>query len=514
MFQPQTKPKILAAQFAGNPFSNHFAQLPAQFYSAVDPTPVKDPQLVALNRPLAAHLGLDAEALDSADGTALFAGNALPSSTRPIAQVYAGHQFGHFNPQLGDGRAILLGDLLDRDGAYQDIQLKGAGPTPYSRSGDGRAALGPVIREYLVSEAMHRLGIKTTRALAAVTTGERVYRQRALPGAVITRVASSHIRIGTFEYFHQRGDSAAVKQLADYAIARHYPNAKTDHNPTTYLNLLKSVITAQAELISRWLNVGFIHGVMNTDNMSISGETIDYGPCAFMEYFDPATVYSSIDQQGRYAYGNQASIALWNLTRLAECLLPLLHEQQSQAVALAEETLGEFAGIFELHYMRGLADKIGLISNAEVTQLSTDFLQLLHSYRADFTLAFRLLANTFHSHGKHQWLALFQGSMQTAEESTNNAILQWHQRWLTQINQQVAARDDISKAMNLVNPLYIPRNSKIEDAINAAEIHNDFTLMQQMMQLLNEPYTEKTGMEEYTKPSPRQAAPYKTFCGT
>ena len=342
------------------PFQNTYAALPANFFARVAPTPVAAPRLVKLNRPLAIHLGLDPDRLDSPEGAEILAGKRVPDGAEPIAMAYAGHQFGHFVPQLGDGRAILLGEVIDADGVRRDIQLKGSGPTPFSRRGDGRAALGPVLREYIVSEAMAALGIPTTRSLAAVVTGESVMRETPLPGAVLTRVASSHIRVGTFQYFAARGDTEGVRRLADHVIARHYPEAASADRP--YHALLEGVIARQAELVARWLLVGFIHGVMNTDNTSISGETIDYGPCAFMDDYDPATVFSSIDEHGRYAYANQPRIALWNLTRLAECLLPLFSDDQDKAIAEAQASLGDFAEKFDAAYQAGLRRKLGLFT--------------------------------------------------------------------------------------------------------------------------------------------------------
>ena len=344
------------------PFQNTYSALPANFFARVAPTPVASPRLVKLNRPLAVHLGLDPDLLSSPEGAEILAGKRLPDGADPIAMAYAGHQFGHFVPQLGDGRAILLGEVIDADGVRRDIQLKGSGPTPFSRRGDGRAALGPVLREYIVSEAMAALGIPTTRSLAAVVTGESVMRETALPGAVLTRVASSHIRVGTFQFFAARGDTEGVRRLADHVIARHYPDAANAERP--YPALLAGVIGRQAELVARWLLVGFIHGVMNTDNSSISGETIDYGPCAFMDHYDPAAVFSSIDEQGRYAYANQPRIALWNLTRLAECLLPLFSDDKDKAIAEAEGLLGAFAEQFTAAYQAGLRRKIGLFTRA------------------------------------------------------------------------------------------------------------------------------------------------------
>src|SRR6201997_333733 len=342
------------------PFQNTYAALPANFFARVAPTPVSAPRLIKLNRPLALQLGLDPDLLDTPEGAEILSGKRLPEGADPIAMAYAGHQFGHFVPQLGDGRAILLGEVVDRDGIRRDIQLKGSGPTPFSRRGDGRAALGPVLRKYIVSEAMFALGIPTTRSLAAVITGESVMRETVLPGAVLTRVATSHIRVGTFQYFAARGDTEGGNRLDDPPVARHYPQAAEAERP--YHALLEGVIARQAELVARWLLVGFIHGVMNTDNTSISGETIDYGPCAFMDDYDPATVFSSIDELGRYAYGNQPRIALWNLTRLAECLLPLFSEDKEKAIAEAQDILGAFPEQFSAAYQAGLRRKIGLFT--------------------------------------------------------------------------------------------------------------------------------------------------------
>src|SRR5947209_3214137 len=374
------------------PFENTYAALPANFFARVAPTPVTSPRLIKLNRQLAAHLGLDPDRLASPEGVEILAGKRIPDGAEPIAMAYAGHQFGHFVPQLGDGRAILLGEVIDADGVRRDIQLKGSGPTPFSRRGDGRAALGPVLREYIVSEAMAALGIATTRSLAAVMTGESVLRETALPGAVLTRVASSHIRVGTFQYFAARGDTDGVRQLADHAIARHYPDAKSAMRP--YHALLEGVVARQADLVARWLLVGFIHGVMNTDNCSISGETIDYGPCAFMDQYDPAQIFSSIDEQGRYAYANQPRIALWNLTRLAECLLPLFSDNQEQAIEQAQFILAEFAETFTAAYQAGLREKLGLFTARDGDPaLVQDLLDTMAKNQADFTLTFRRLSD-------------------------------------------------------------------------------------------------------------------------
>src|SRR5271170_2131730 len=374
------------------PFENTYAALPSGFFARVLPTPVASPRLVKLNRRLAKHLGLDPDRLASPEGTEILAGRLVPDGADPIAMAYAGHQFGHFVPQLGDGRAILLGEVIDADGIRRDIQLKGSGPTPFSRRGDGRAALGPVLREYIVSEAMFALRIPTTRSLAAVMSGENVMRETALPGAVLTRVASSHIRVGTFQYFAARGDTEAVRRLADHVIARHYGELARTEKP--YHALLAAVVARQAELVARWLLVGFIHGVMNTDNTSISGETIDYGPCAFIDHYDPASVFSSIDEQGRYAYANQPRIALWNLTRLAECLLPLFSDDKDKAIEQAQLILAAFPGKFTAAYQSGLRQKIGLFTARDGDEaLVQDLLDAMAKNHADFTLTFRRLSD-------------------------------------------------------------------------------------------------------------------------
>src|SRR6478735_1401106 len=374
------------------PFENTYARLPDRFYARVAPTPVQAPRLIRLNTQLALDLGLDPNWLAGPQGLEVLAGRLVPDSAEPIATAYAGHQFGHFVPQLGDGRAILLGEVIDKDGVRRDIQLKGSGPTPFSRRGDGRAALGPVLREYIVSESMFKLGIPTTRSLAAVMSGESVMRETALPGAVLTRVAASHIRVGTFQFFAARGDTDGVRRLADHVIGRHYPELARAERP--YHALLDAVIARQADLVARWLLVGFIHGVMNTDNSSISGETIDYGPCAFMDAYNPSQVFSSIDEMGRYAYANQPRIALWNLTRLAECLLPLFSDDKDKAIEQAQFILGEFAEKFTTAYQAGLRAKIGLFTQREGDEaLIQDLLDAMAKNQADFTLTFRRLGD-------------------------------------------------------------------------------------------------------------------------
>lgn len=499
-------PIALPPDFAGLHFDNTYIHLPPHFYSRVNPTPVAQPKLVKINYPLAEELGLNPAELASADGVQMLAGNVVPPGAEPLAQAYSGHQFGYLNRQLGDGRAILLGEVIDCNQQRRDIQLKGPGRTPYSRNGDGRAALGPVLREYLVSEAMYHLGIKTTRTLAAVTTGEFVYRETALPGAVLTRIAASHIRIGTFEFFRVRDDKDGLKALADYAIQWHYPQIADLSDP--YPEFLRAVMNAQAKLVSSWLHVGFIHGVMNTDNMTISGETIDYGPCAFMDVYDPTTVFSSIDQGGRYAYGNQGSIALWNLARLAECLLPLLHDDVNQAVAVAEGVLGEFSEMFNQYWLSGMKEKIGLTTAEDGDQqLITEFLQLLHDGRADFTLAFRHLADcALDTATPANFRQLF--------DMADAPIDSWLESWRGRLGREGRDALTISAAMNGVNPLYIPRNHLVEKMISAAVEKSDYGLFDEMLEVLSCPFELQPDKALYAANPPPMDIPYKTFCGT
>ncbi len=499
---PESNQHNLPEKFAGLTFSNRYARLPGHFYVRLNPTPVRAPALIKVNHRLAGELGLDVIALESSDGIAMLAGNAIPPGAEPLAQAYAGHQFGYFNPQLGDGRAILLGEVVDRNGRPRDIQLKGAGPTPFSRNGDGRAAVGPVVREYIVSEAMHALGIKTTRALAAVTTGETVYRETPLPGAVLTRVAASHVRIGTFEYFRNLGKGESVRRLADFCIDRHYPEIRqTEGN--SYIALLDAVMDAQASLVASWLHHGFIHGVMNTDNMSISGETIDYGPCAFMDRYDAATVFSSIDTGGRYAYRNQAGIALWNLTRLAECLLPLLDADMDKAVTTAEEHLAKFPQVFERYWLAGMRRKIGLATEQDGDkELMESLMDLMQKHQLDFTLTFRSLSDFMISDNK-------------AEESPmRNSLRDWLELWGGRLKKEQRPMEDIAKKMQQVNPLYIPRNHRVEAAIRAAVDRADYSLMHEMVEVLSKPHLHQAGMEYYAEPPPRGEEVYQTFCGT
>jgi uncharacterized protein YdiU (UPF0061 family) len=487
------------------PFQNTYAALPANFFARVAPTPVASPRLIKLNRRLAVHLGLDPELLESPEGAEILAGKRLPDGADPIAMAYAGHQFGHFVPQLGDGRAILLGEVIDADGVRRDIQLKGSGPTPFSRRGDGRAALGPVLREYIVSEAMAAVGIPTTRSLAAVVTGEVVMRETALPGAVLTRVASSHIRVGTFQFFASRGDTDGVRRLADHVIARHYPHAANAERP--YHALLEGVIGRQAELIARWLLIGFIHGVMNTDNSSISGETIDYGPCAFMDAYDPAAVFSSIDEQGRYAYANQPRIALWNLTRLAECLLPLLADEQDKAVAEAQDLLGAFAEKFTRAYQAGLRSKIGLFTARDGDEaLVQDLLDAMAQNQADFTLTFRHLSQAA--------LGPDHDGDVRAQFTDPAAYDQWAARWRQRTADEPQSADERRGAMRAVNPAFIPRNHRIEAVIEAAVNRDDYAPFEELLAVLAKPFDDQPDFAAYAEPPLPDQRVLQTFCGT
>jgi len=485
-------------------FDNSYAKLPERFFARLPPTPVAAPRLVKLNESLARDLDLDPAALSSDEGVALLAGNRVPGTAAPLAMAYAGHQFGSFVPQLGDGRAILLGEVIDRAGIRRDVQLKGAGPTPFSRNGDGRAALGPVLREYIVSEAMAALGIPTTRSLAAVTTGEMIWRETPLPGAVLTRVAASHIRVGTFQFFAARGDVDGVRQLADHAIARHYPGARSASNP--YRAFLDGVIARQAELVARWLLVGFIHGVMNTDNMSIAGETIDYGPCAFLDAYHPETVFSSIDAFGRYAYANQPTIAQWNLARLAETLLPLFGDDENAAIADATDALAAFAKHFDAAYIAGLRRKLGLSSEREEDEaLARDLLAHLADNRTDFTLGFRLLSEAVASDRDPSLNALFADAATAA---------QWTERWRKRVSDDRADANECRAIMRAANPLFIPRNHLVEEAIAAAVSTGDFAPFETLVSVLSRPFDDQPGFERYAAPPRPDQVVRQTFCGT
>jgi uncharacterized protein YdiU (UPF0061 family) len=481
---------------AGWRLEHTYAGLPQLFHAPAAPTAVREPRLVVFNRPLAAALGLEPETLAQPDSAAIFAGNALPDGGRPIAQAYAGHQFGHFT-SLGDGRAILLGEQITPSGDRVDIQLKGAGPTRFSRRGDGRAALGPMLREYIISEAMHALGIPTTRSLAVAVTGEPVYRERVLEGAVLTRVAASHIRVGTMQWASAHDDQVALRALADYTRARHYPEVAGAVDP--YLALFEAILARQAALIARWQLVGFIHGVMNTDNMALSGETIDYGPCAFMDSYDPATVFSSIDEGGRYAYGNQPPIAQWNLARLAEAMLPLFDPDANRAVERATAALDRFPALFEQHWLDGMRAKLGLLSQeSDDAALVNQLLEWMQQRSADFT-------NTFRS--------LTAGRVPEPADPADVQFAAWHSRWQARRRRQPQSPAEGAALMRRHNPAVIPRNHKVEEALLAATSADDFTVMARLLEVLATPYDHDREVTGFDAPGPTGGG-YRTFCGT
>jgi uncharacterized protein YdiU (UPF0061 family) len=487
-----------------NPSS--YASLPERFFARVQPTPVAAPSLIKLNQALASDLELDLAGLDAPALAKLFAGNALPQGSMTIAMAYAGHQFGHFVAQLGDGRAILIGEMRDRAGVRRDIQLKGCGRTPYSRGGDGRAALGPVLREYLVSEAMHALGIPATRSLAAVRTGESVQRETMLPGAILTRVAASHVRVGTFEYFASRGDVAGTKILADYVIDRHYPHCARDKSP--YLALLGQVVSRQAALIARWMNVGFIHGVMNTDNMAVSGETIDFGPCAFMDGYDPATVFSSIDARGRYSFANQPNAALWNLARFAETLLPLIDADSERAIGVANEALALFETLFNDYWLHGMRRKLGLSTSEEGDrQLAEDFQKAMQRNQADFTVSFRALCAAARDPQD-------DGLLRAQFISAGGGYDEWAQRWRARLSRETTPPLMRAESMQQANPAYIPRNHRVEQMIIAAVERSDFAPFEELAQVLATPYLERAAFARYADPPQPAERVLQTFCGT
>ncbi|MCB5281677.1 hypothetical protein BJQ89_01427 [Arthrobacter sp. ES1] len=455
-----------------------------------------DPRLVVLNKPLAGELGLDPAYLRGSDGLRLLIGNLVPDGATPVAQAYTGHQFGSLAPRLGDGRALLLGELMDVEGRLRDVHLKGSGRTPFARGGDGRAVLGPMLREYIVSEAMHALGIPTTRSLAVVATGQQVQRETMQPGAVLTRVASSHLRVGSFQYARGTGDIGLLRRLADHAITRLHPAAAAARHP--HLALFQAVISAQASLVAQWMLVGFVHGVMNTDNMTISGETIDYGPCAFLDAFIPATVFSSIDETGRYSYRNQPAIAEWNLTRLAESLLPLFHDEQEQAIALAQESLAGFRQQYGAAWSAGMRAKLGLAAGVEDDVAATmvdELLSILQAGRADHTAFFRSLG------------AAARGNTGPARSLLPDpaAFDAWVERW--------SAEDPDADAMDRVNPAYIPRNHLVEDAL-AAGTGGDLAPLGQLLAAVTNPFVERPGLERFAAAPPVEFGPYRTFCGT
>jgi serine/tyrosine/threonine adenylyltransferase len=486
-------------------FSNSYARLPEHFFARLAPTPVAKPHLIKFNESLASELGVDTRGLEPDGLASVFAGNVTPPGAEPIAMAYAGHQFGSFVPQLGDGRAILLGEVLDRNGERRDVQLKGAGRTPFSRRGDGRAALGPVLREYLVSEAMHALGIPTTRALAAVSTGERVYRDRPLPGAVLTRVASSHIRVGTFQYFTARGELEAVERLSGYVIDRHFPDARDAER--SRLALLEAVVERQASLIARWMHVGFIHGVMNTDNTALSGETIDFGPCAFMDSYDPSTAFSAIDEFGRYAYANQPTIAQWNLARFAETLLPLVDPNPERAVELASEAVSAFTPRLQPHWLAGMRDKLGISANEESDlDLVHALLQAMHENGADFTLTFRrLCAAAADEEADTGVRGLF---------ANPGAYDSWAARWRSRLVVDRREPNVRAQAMRAVNPAFIPRNHRVEQALDAAIESGDFSPFADLLTVLSRPYEDQVAFADYASPPQTGERVFRTFCGT
>jgi uncharacterized protein YdiU (UPF0061 family) len=487
------------------PFDNSYARLPERFFERLPPTPVTNPELIRLNHPLALQLGLDPQQLVAREGIEVLAGNRVPVGAEPLAMAYAGFQFGNWVPQLGDGRAILLGELIDRAGVRRDIQLKGAGPTPFSRRGDGRAGLGPVLREYVLSEAMAALGIPTTRSLAAVTTGEQILREGYLPGAVLTRVAQSHIRVGTFQFFSARADVEAIRALADHVIERHYSEARESANP--YLGLLDAVMDRQAALIARWQLVGFIHGVMNTDNTSIAGETIDYGPCAFMDSYHPETVYSSIDRGGRYAYCNQPGIAHWNLAGFAQALLPLIADDEDNAVARANEAIQTFPARFDAHYGAGLRRKLGLAEPHEGdAALASDLLIRMAEGQADFTLTFRGLCNLVEEDPAEQARV---GALFEDPAAFDDWAAQWRRRIASEARSPAERRAD----MRSVNPAFIPRNHRVEELI-AAAMQGDFGPFERLLDVLQSPYDDQPGSDRYAAPPTPDEVVHETFCGT
>jgi len=489
------------------PFANTYARLPGHFFSRVSPTPVARPRLLLFNEPLASELGIITAGMTPEALADIFSGNRLPEGSDPLSAIYAGHQFGGFSPQLGDGRAILLGEVIDQAGVRRDIQLKGAGRTPYSRRGDGRAALGPVLREYIVSEAMHALRIPTTRALAAVATGEPVYREERLPGAVLTRIAASHIRVGTFQLFASRGDIAAVRLLAAHVLERHYPDARDSALPCHAM--LQAFARRHAELVARWMSVGFIHGVMNTDNMAVSGETIDYGPCAFMEAYDPAAVFSAIDEGGRYAYSNQPWAAQWNLARFAETLIPIIDDDAASATGLAQAVIDDFPRQFEAAWLAAMRAKLGLMTErAEDADLIGRLLDAMHANGADFTLTFRRLCDAASQDDRKS--AMGPRTLFADPAAYDAWEAQWQQR-LGEEDLHPAAR---AQAMRSCNPARIPRNHRVEQAIRAAVDFDDLEPAITLLKAVSVPYAEDESLAQFTLPAQAAERVTQTFCGT
>ncbi len=485
-------------------FDNTYAAELEGFYALWNGERAPEPRIVNLNRELAVELTLDPDALASEGGAAVLAGSEAPEGATPLAQAYAGHQFGGFSPQLGDGRALLIGELIDRHGVRRDLQLKGSGRTPFSRGGDGKAVLGPVLREYLLGEAMHALGVPTTRALAAVTTGEQIMRQQGPePGAVLARVASSHIRVGTFEFFSARGETQKVRRLADYSIRRHFPDLIDSADP--YLELFREVRDRQASLVAQWMAVGFVHGVMNTDNVTISGETIDYGPCAFIDGYDPGAVFSSIDHGGRYAYGSQPAIAQWNLARFVETLLPLIGaDDMEHAVQVATPEVDAFQPIYQDFWLKRMSAKLGLAcAEVDDLQLVNDLLRIMAAQDVDFTGLFRRLAN----------VARGDPTAARALFSDPTAFDTWLERWLARLSREDGSGLLQAKAMDRVNPVYIPRNHKVQEALDAAT-DGDLEPFRLLLSVLERPFEQRAGLHEYEGGAPEDFGPYRTFCGT
>lgn len=487
--------KNTAKTFGWN-FDNSYTRLPESFYSIMNPSPVRSPGLIIMNTRLAEDLGLIAEALQSPEGVAILAGNRVTEGSKPLAQAYAGHQFGHFT-MLGDGRAHLLGEQITPQGERFDIQLKGSGRTTYSRRGDGRASLGPMLREYIISEAMYALGIPTTRSLAVITTGEPVIRETPEPGAILTRVASSHLRVGTFEYISQWGTIEDLRTLADYTLQRHFSDIPENRN--RYLFLLEEVIKRQVELIAKWQLVGFIHGVMNTDNMALSGETIDYGPCAFMNVYDPETVFSSIDTYGRYAYGNQPRIGVWNLAKFAGTLLPLLHEDEEEALQMGQDAVSDFGNQYYHKWLSGMRSKLGLYNEEpEDNSLVEQLLGIMKKEGADFTNTFRSLTS----------------DKPEKDLIDNQDFVLWHVQWQERLGRQQEKKSAVQELMRRSNPAIIPRNHQVEKALETAVKQNDYTVLERLVDVLSRPFAYSTEQDDYVAPPPPSACNYRTFCGT
>lgn len=480
-------------------FDNSYARELEGLFDPWHAAQAPDPQLLMLNRALAVELGLDPDALAAPAGVEVLVGNRVAEGSEPIAMAYAGHQFGNYSPRLGDGRALLLGELVDPAGRRRDLHLKGSGRTRFARGGDGKAAVGPMLREYVIGEAMHALGIPTTRALAVVATGERIARETLLPGAVLARVASSHLRVGSFQYASATGDAGLLRRLTDHAIARHHPSAAEAERPA--LELFRSVVHAQADLVAQWMHVGFIHGVMNTDNTTISGETIDYGPCAFMDRFDLGTVFSSIDHGGRYAYGNQPQILQWNLARLAEALLPMIDDDVNRAVELATEVLREFPDRYHEAFRRGMRTKLG--TPAADDAFLDGIADVLHAQRVDHTLFFRRLSDAVRGDDT--------GVRSLFREP--EAFDAWAEGWRPVLPAQEGERASLADAMDRVNPIYVPRNHKVEEAL-AAATEGVMAPFRALVDVVTRPYDERPGLDVYTQPAPDGGAPYRTFCGT